>query len=446
MAESMMESMRQTLKIKLDYDQLTNCMRCGFCLPACPTFKETGLEAESPRGRIALMKAAVDGVMDPDVPFEEQMSHCLGCRACEPACPADVKYGQLIEQARDAIETHTRQHRGWIKGVRKLVFKGLFPHQNRMSLLGKGMRLYKKTGLQAVVRKTGAVGLFSKQLADMERILPDATGKGVFQHFGPRVAAKGEKLGTVGMFRGCLMDVLFAETNYKTVEMLSEAGFEVVIPETQNCCGALHAHSGETDQAKQLAIHNIRAFQEAGVDYIVTNAGGCGAILIEYGHLLHDVPEWHESAKWFAQRVKDISTILVEHGRNLDFNYKPGNSDVVRITYQDSCHLKNVMKGANAPRKLLSSLPGVEFVEMQDAGSCCGSAGIYNVTQPEMANQILDHKMRHANATEAHFIVTSNPGCLLQMKLGIDKHSDKDQVQAVHVIDFLYDRMGKNST
>ncbi|MFC5704026.1 (Fe-S)-binding protein [Cohnella faecalis] len=438
-----MDSMRQTLKLKLDYDQLTNCMRCGFCLPACPTFKETGLEAESPRGRIALMKATVDGVMDPDVPFEEQMSHCLGCRACEPACPADVKYGQLIEQARDAIETHTRQHRGWVRGVRKLVFKGLFPHQNRMSLLGKGLRLYQKSGLQAVARKTGAVGVFSKQLSDMERILPEAGGQGVVQRFGTRVAAKGEKLGTVGMFRGCLMDVMFAETNRKTVEMLSEAGFEIVIPDTQNCCGALHAHSGEIDQARQLAMNNILAFQAAGVDYIVSNAGGCGAILVEYDHLLHDVPDWSEQAVWFAGRVKDVSTLLAENGRKLHFRKEEAGEAPVRITYQDSCHLKNVMKGGGAPRKLLSDLPGVELVEMQDAGSCCGSAGIYNITQPQMANQILDHKMQHANATQASYIVTSNPGCLLQMKLGIEKHADREHVQATHVIDFLYDRMVK---
>nr|WP_130616459.1 (Fe-S)-binding protein [Cohnella abietis] len=419
-------------------------MRCGFCLPACPTFKETGIEAESPRGRIALMKAAVDGVMDPSVQFEEQMSHCLGCRACEPACPADVKYGQLIEQARDAIEEHTTQHRGWIKGVRSIVFKQLFPHQKRMKLLGKGLRIYQKTGLQAVVRKTGAVGLFSKQLASLERILPDVAGTGIVEKIGTRIPAKGQKLGTVGMFRGCLMDMLFMETNYKTVQLLSEAGFEVIIPETQNCCGALHAHSGETSQAKELAKNNIRAFQEAGVDYIISNAGGCGAILVEYDHLLHDEPEWKEGGKWFAERVKDISSILLEKGRLLTFNQGKTEADKVTITYQDSCHLKNVMKGGNAPRKLLSSLKNVDFIEMKDAGSCCGSAGIYNVTQPEMANQILDHKMENVNATKAHYIVTSNPGCLLQMKLGIDKHADNKQMQAVHIVDFLYDRLAKN--
>ncbi|MFD2614126.1 (Fe-S)-binding protein [Paenibacillus gansuensis] len=441
MAKGGTATLQETLKAKLDYEQLTNCMRCGFCLPACPTFKETGIEAESPRGRISLMKAAVDGIMEPNVMFEEQMNHCLGCRACEPACPADVKYGQLIEQAREAVELHTTQHRWWVKGIRKAVFKQLFPNQNRMRMLGAAMKVYKKSGVQTLVRKTNAVGLFSDQLASMERILPDASGKGIVELMGTRVDAKGEKLGTVGMFRGCLMDVMFTETNQKTVELLSEAGFEVVIPEAQNCCGALHAHSGEKEQAKELAKHNIRAFQEAGVDFIISNAGGCGAILVEYDHLLHDEPDWHEQAIWFAKRVRDISTILVEKGRPLKYAALAEDLGPVTVTYQDSCHLRNVMKGGQAPRQLLQQAAGGAYVEMKDAGSCCGSAGIYNITQPEMSNQLLEHKMENVNATGARYLVTSNPGCHLQMKLGIEKHGCSGQMEAVHIADFLYERL-----
>lgn len=437
-------ALQQALKLKLDYDQLTNCMRCGFCLPVCPTFKETGIEAESPRGRISLMKAAVDGIMEPGIAFEDQMNHCLGCRACEPACPADVKYGQLIEQARDAIEDHTPQHRVWVKGVRHIVFKQLFPHPNRMKLLGKGLKLYRQTGMQKLVRKTGAAAIFSKHMRDMERILPEASGAGVAEQLGVRIPAKGEKLGTVGMFRGCLMDVLFTETNKKTVKLLTEAGFEVIIPEGQNCCGALHAHSGETALAEGLAKTNIKAFREAGVDYIVSNAGGCGAILVEYDHLLHRQSEWKESAEWFAGRVKDISTLLLEKGRPLAFKACSSAGSGERVTYQDSCHLRNVMKGGSAPRQLLNQVERTEFIEMKDAGSCCGSAGTYNLTQPDMANQILEHKMQHAAATDAHYLVTSNPGCLLQMKLGINKHAGGKQMEAVHIVDFLYDRLVKD--
>ncbi|MDR6555619.1 glycolate oxidase iron-sulfur subunit [Paenibacillus qinlingensis] len=442
MSSSQGATLQQTLMQKLDYDQLTNCMRCGFCLPACPTFKETGIEAESPRGRISLMKAAVDGVMEPGIRFEDQMNHCLGCRACEPACPADVKYGQLIEQARDAIEVHTTQHRWWIRGVRKIVFQELFPSQRRMQLLGTGLHFYKMSGVQKLVRKTGVVGLFSKHMATMEKILPDASGKGIVERLGTFIPAKGKKLGTVGMFRGCLMDVLFTETNISTVKLLTEAGFDVVIPESQNCCGALHAHSGESDQAKQLAKKNIRAFQEAGVDYVVSNAGGCGAILVEYDHLLHDEEEWKEDAIWFAKRVKDISSILVEKGRPLRFADQ-ANQAPTRVTYQESCHLRNVMKGSQPTKQLLQRISNTAYVEMKDSGSCCGSAGIYNMTQPVMANQILEHKMENVNATTASYVVTSNPGCLLQMKLGIDKHGQTGKMEAVHIADFLYDRLVK---
>jgi glycolate oxidase iron-sulfur subunit len=198
------------------------------------------------------------------------------------------------------------------------------------------------------------------------------------------------------------------------------------------------------DQAKLQAKNNIRAFKQANVDYIVSNAGGCGAILVEYDHLLHDEPEWQEQAAWFAKRVKDISTIILEKGRPLKFAEAHSNDIVLRVTYQDSCHLKNVIKASNSPRTLLNAVTNVEFIEMKDAGSCCGSAGIYNVTQPSMANQILDHKMVNAIATHAEYIVTSNPGCLLQMKLGIEKHGENKEVLAVHIVDFLYDRIVKN--
>jgi len=455
----------RTMLKKLDYDQLTNCMRCGFCLPACPTFRETGVEPESPRGRIALMKAVVDGVMEPDQAFEDQMNHCLGCRACEPVCPADVKYGQLIEQTRDAIEDHAK-HGAVVSGTRKLFFRGVFPHQNRMKLLGRSLRLYQKSGLQKIARGTGVMKLFPAHMREMERILPEAASQGVVERIGERYPAKGERIATVALFRGCIMDVLFADTNVNTVKLLSEAGFDVVIPKTQGCCGALHAHSGEMDQARELARVNVKAFKDAGVDYIVSNAGGCGALLVEYDHLLHEDAEWAADAAWFAKRVVDISTIIVEKGRVPAFaeveaaterrspstavgtTHAPSPSVVAKrpatVTYQDSCHLRNVMKSSSAPRQLMKSVAGAQFVEMRESDRCCGSAGIYNVTQPEMAGQILEHKMEHANATNAQYLLTSNPGCLLQMKLGIDKHGRGGDMKAMHIVDYLYDRIRKS--
>ncbi|MDB4868006.1 MAG: glycolate oxidase [Cohnella sp.] len=431
----------EKLKISLDYDQLTNCMRCGFCLPACPTFHETGVEAESPRGRIALMKAAVDGLLTPDRAFAEQMDHCLGCRACEPACPADVKYGRLIEQARDSVEEHRHDHRWWVKVVRKAAFEGLFPHPRRMRLLGGALKLYQRTGLGQLIRSTGALKLLPAHLTEMERIMPAASGHGVIGRIGERHAAKGERIATVGLFRGCIMDILFTDTNVNTVELLTEAGFDVVIPDSQTCCGALHAHSGEQAQARQLAKRNLQAFQEAGVDWIVSNAGGCGAMLQEYDHLLHEDPQWKDNANWFAQRVVDVSRLLVERGRIPAFRFPQAGQEEVRITYQDSCHLRNVMGSYDSPRRLMRQVDGVEYVEMAEADRCCGSAGIYNLTQPEMSANILSHKMEHARGTSAGIMLTSNPGCLLQMKLGIEREGLAGQMEAVHLVDFLHQSM-----
>jgi len=431
----------RTLLEKLDYDQLTNCMRCGFCLPACPTFRETGVEPESPRGRIALMKAVADGLMEPDDRFRDQMNHCLGCRACEPVCPADVKYGQLIEQARDAIEDHP-VHSIPVKGMRKLFFKGVFPHRKRLRTLGRTLKFYQKSVLQRVARGTGVMRLFPKHLRDMERILPDATANGVVEQLGTVYPAKGDPIARVALFRGCIMDVMFAGTNVNTVKLLSEAGFEVVIPPEQVCCGALHAHSGELELARDLARINVRVFKELDVDYIVSNAGGCGALLVEYDHLLHEDEAWKEQAVWFASRVVDISKLLVEHGRLPAFSESAASTtEPVVVTYQDSCHLRNVMRSGTAPRQLISQVANVSFQEMREADRCCGSAGIYNVTQPEMAGQILEHKMENVNATGARYLLTSNPGCLLQMKLGVEQHGCSETMEVKHVVDFLYERM-----
>lgn len=433
----------RTLLEKLDYDQLTNCMRCGFCLPACPTFRETGVEPESPRGRIALMKAVADGLMEPDDMFRDQMNHCLGCRACEPVCPADVKYGQLIEQARDAIEDHS-VHSPPVRGIRKLFFKGVFPHRNRLKSLGRTLNFYQTSGLRRVARGTGIMRLFPKPLRDMERILPDATAQGVIEQLGTVHPAKGAPIARVALFRGCIMDVMFAGTNVNTVKLLSEAGFEVVIPPEQTCCGALHAHSGELELARNLARINVKVFKELNVDYIVSNAGGCGALLVEYDHLLHGDEDWNEQAAWFASRVVDISRLLVEHGRIPAFAESAATTaEPVIVTYQDSCHLRNVMRSGSAPRQLINQVANVTFQEMKEADRCCGSAGIYNVTQPEMAGQILEHKMDNVNVTGARYILTSNPGCLLQMKLGVEQHGRGEPIEVKHVVDFLYERLSK---
>lgn len=424
--------LKEALQKNLDYEELANCMRCGFCQPACPTFRETGYEAASPRGRIALMKAVADGVMEPDQDFVDQMNLCLGCRACEPVCPAGVPYGQLIEQTREAIE-QVQEHPWYVRLVRKTAFTHLFPHQRRLNLLGGLLGFYQRSGLQTAVRKLGVLNILPKQMREMEAIMPDASAKSLTDRLGATVIpAVGERKRRVGMFHGCIMDVLFQDTNINTVRLLAEAGCEVVIAPDQVCCGALHAHSGEREAAKSLARKNIAAFQEAEVDLIISNAGGCGALLQEYDHLLHDDPEWQEQAKWFAARVKDVSEVLAMSAEPQAWDPLPQ-----RVTYQSSCHLRNGMKVTKEPVNLLQSIPGATYVPLKEGDRCCGSAGIYNLVQPEMAGSLLDEKMGHVAATQADILVTSNPGCLLQMKAGIKRAGLEDRMEAVHLVDLL---------
>ena len=424
--------LKEALREKLDYEELANCMRCGFCQPACPTFRETGYEAASPRGRIALMKAVADGVMEPDQDFVDQMNLCLGCRACEPVCPAGVPYGQLIEQTREAIEQEA-DHPWPVRVLRKLAFTHLFPHQKRLYRLGGLLGFYQRSGVQTAVRKLGLMKVLPAHMREMEAIMPEASSAALPDVLGAvEIPATGERKMRVGMFHGCIMDVLFQETNVNTVRLLADAGYEVVIAPGQVCCGALHAHSGEREEARKLAKQNIAAFQQAGVDLIISNAGGCGAMLQEYDHLLHDDPQWQEQAKWFAERVRDVSEVLAGSVQPQTWEELPR-----RVTYQSSCHLRNGMKVTTQPVSLLQSIPKATYVPLREGDRCCGSAGIYNLVQPEMAGSILDEKMGHVAATQADILVTSNPGCLLQMKAGIRKAGLEGRMEAVHLVDLL---------
>ncbi len=419
---------------RMDEDEMLNCMRCGFCLPSCPTYITSGFKEEhSPRGRIALMKAVADGLIEPDSDVERSLDLCLGCRACEPVCPSGVNYGHLLEEARDII-SQNKTYSLPVKAIRKTVFHGLFPYQERMTAAAGLLSLYQRTGLQTAVRKIGFMKLFPDSLAAMEKVLPAVPSYKDMKKRPEKLPAHGKPVKRAAFFSGCLMDTIFMGTNDATMKLLQMAGCEIVIPQSQACCGALHGHSGEKEKAKELAKRNIAAFENTGADYIITNAGGCGAFLVDYDHLLKDEPEWKMRAVSFTNKIKDISQILFE----MDFhkNYKMALPRQI-ITYQDSCHLRNVMKTAAAPRTLLGSITGAEYREMKDADRCCGSAGIYNIVESEMSMQILDHKMGQARTTEAAVIVTSNPGCLLQMKLGIEREGAADHVKAVHIADLL---------
>ncbi|MEC1416123.1 (Fe-S)-binding protein [Bacillus sp. JNUCC-24] len=423
---------QQAFQQQMDEKELLNCMRCGFCLPSCPTYIESGQqETHSPRGRIALMKAVRDGVIEPDEDVEHSLNLCLGCRACEPVCPSGVKYGRLLEDARDIIQQHKKQSIP-VKLVRRVVFKGLFPSQSRMRKAAGLLRFYQTSGLQTAARKTGMLKVLPPHLRLMEQALPKVPRQRKSRLTEYKAAGPARK--RVAFFTGCLMDTVFFSTNEATIQLLQLAGCDVIVPPIQSCCGALHGHSGEKEQAKQLAKRNIEAFEEIDADAIVMNAGGCGAFLSDYDHLLCDDPDFQKRSEAFSKKITDISDILVE----LEFHRRmPLALPEQVITYQDSCHLRNGMGVQHAPRVLMKAIQGVSFKEMKDSGRCCGSAGIYNILQPKMSMQILDHKMTEATQTKAAAIVTSNPGCQLQMAAGIKRSGHSPSMRAVHLADLL---------
>ena len=436
------ENIQKEFKERLSEDELLNCMRCGFCLPTCPTYIQSGYkESHSPRGRIALMKAVVDGLIEPDEDVENTLNVCLGCRACEPVCPSGVNYGHLLEEARDIINQNKKFSMP-VRAVRKVVFEGLFPHQNRMRTLTGLIGFYQRSGLQTLTHKTGIMKLFPETLATMDLVLPKVPKMKAMKDRPEFLHAESTKKKQVAFFTGCLMDTMFLETNNATMKLLQLAGCDIVIPKTQSCCGALHGHAGEKNGAKELAKRNIKAFEDLNIDYIITNAGGCGAYLVDYDYLLKDDPQWAERAKQFVSKIKDITAILVEldfHKRN-DLRVTPQV-----ITYQDSCHLRNVMRTSSEPRMLLEAIQGATYREMKDADRCCGSAGIYNIVHSELSMEFLDYKMDRVHETEAATIVTANPGCLLQMKLGIEREGLSHKMRGIHIVDLLLGAIETNS-
>ncbi|WP_342513131.1 (Fe-S)-binding protein [Sporosarcina sp. FSL K6-1522] len=435
MASVQTADIRQAFVTHVDDNRLMDCMRCGFCLPACPTYIHSDQdETQSPRGRIALMKAVRDGTIAWDGSIEEAFDLCLGCRACEPACPAGVQYGILIEETREAIQSVKKQS---LKEriVRKGAFEHLFADQRKMKTAVNLVTFYQKSGLQKVVRKIGFLELFPPFMKEMEQILPEPAKRSRPSMDKAQVQVK------VAFFAGCLMDTLFQETNRRTIELLEKFGCEVVIPKGQQCCGALHGHSGELDKARRNARSNLAAFDVVGVDFIVNNAGGCGAFLAEYDQLLEQDPVLATKAQQFTAKQIDISSLLVKLGAVAYLESLPATASTELVTYQDSCHLRNVNGVKEPPRDILKAVKDCTFVELPGADLCCGSAGIYNVLQPEMASRILASKMMEVKGVQASTIITTNPGCLLQMKVGIEREGLSATTRALHLVDFMYEKV-----
>jgi glycolate oxidase iron-sulfur subunit len=406
------------------------CVRCGFCLPACPTYKELAVETSSPRGRIALMKAVTQGRLDLEsAGFVHQMYECLGCRACEAVCPSGVQYGAILEDARDQIERQVDRPT-WIKLVRWGVFGALFRDMRLFRAVAGAMRLYQRSGLQRLARATGL--LRAMKLEEMEALLPPMdrrflTPRG--QTFAP---ADGAVTQRVGLVSGCIMSTAYAEIDRATARVLAANGCEVVVVADQGCCGALHVHAGDKEGGRAMARRNIDAFEQSGVEAIVINAAGCGAALKEYGHLLHDDPAYAARASAFSAKVKDISEFLAP----LDLNPAMGALNLT-VTYQEPCHLVHAQRIAGPPRTLLRALPGVTLVEMEESSLCCGSAGVYNVTQPAMSRRLMERKTGHVLDTGAEVVVSSNPGCMLQLQAGLRAAGAEGRVSVRHIVELL---------
>jgi glycolate oxidase iron-sulfur subunit len=407
---------------------LDRCIHCGLCLNACPTYRELGLEMDSPRGRVYQMVQVANGApMGPA--YLEHIGLCLACRGCESACPSGVQYGRMVEAARAQIETQTV--RPWYaRLLRRFIFNHLLRKPWLMTIAGSLLYLYQASGLQKLVRGLGFLHLLGG-LGDLEALAPPAEPPFFFSQIGKTFPAEGVRRYRVAFLAGCIANVSFARLNEATVRVLQKNGCEVVIPEHQGCCGALHAHSGLREDARELARRNIDALLHGEWDAIITNAAGCGSTLKEYGELLDDDPAYSTQAHKFAALMKDITEFLSE----IDLNPKMGPVDAV-ATYQDSCHLAHGQKIRSSPRKLLAAVPGLTFREMPFADVCCGSAGIYNVVQNRMAMQILEHKMESVNATGAEVVATANPGCMLQLRAGVRLHGSGRQ-RVLHVVEVL---------
>lgn len=407
---------------------IDECVHCGFCLPACPTYVLWGDEMDSPRGRIYMIRKASSGEAPVDGRFREHMDNCLGCMACMTACPSGVQYNKLIEPTRAQIER--RAPRSMSESIlRKLIF-ATFPHPGRLRLLALPLFVYQKSGLRSLVRASGALKLLPKRLAAMEALLPDVSGR-VFESLPANVQAQGAARRRVGMLSGCVQQVFFSKVNAATARVLAAEGCEVVIPPAQSCCGALMLHSGLEQEAAALAKKMIAAFEAAKVDTVVINSAGCGSSMKEYGYLLRDDPAWAERAAAFSAKCRDISEILCElEPRAQRHPLK------MRVAYHDACHLQHAQSVREQPRRLLSGIPQLELAEIPEASLCCGSAGVYNLLQPDTANQLGDRKVENLLTTDAEAVISANPGCLLQIMSGMRRRGLKT-IPAYHMIELL---------
>jgi len=388
-------------------DLLSVCVHCGFCLQTCPTYLLWGKEMDSPRGRIYLMNMAAAGEVGLTPQYSTHFDHCLGCQACVTACPSGVKYGKLIEAMRGQVERNTP--RPLRERIVRSMMGALFAHPKRLRKIVPLLRLYQSLGLQRLVRQ-GLGSLLPAELRAMEKLLPDLSREGASESLPTRIAPVGAKRRTVALLTGCVQSVFMADVNAATARVLAAEGCEVLVPKEQGCCGALLMDLGQENEALAMARKLIDLFEPLPVDNIVVNAAGCGATLKEYGYLLRDDPDYRERARAFSAKCRDVSELLVELGP-----VAPRHPMALPVAFHDPCHLQHAQGVREQSRATLRSIPGLELLELPESALCCGSAGIYNLVQPETARQLGQRKVEKIVATRAQVVATGNPGCQLQL-------------------------------
>jgi len=405
---------------------LDHCVHCGLCLNACPTYRELGVEMDSPRGRVYQMVQVSTGAAGISESYIEHIGLCLACRGCESACPSGVEYGRLVEAARAEIENNIKYPWG-TRVLRNFVFRRLLPSRIVLRLVGAGLYAYQKLGLRKLGR---ALGILRGRLGELDALAPAAQRPFFYRYYGKTVPAEGTRRYHVALLGGCIANISFARLNEATLRVLQKNGCDVSIPSAQTCCGALHVHAGRREEARALARRNIDALTGAGYDAIITNAAGCGSTLKEYGELLEHDAAYAVKARQFSALVKDVNEFLASIELNPEMSELP-----ITVTYQDSCHLAHGQKIRAAPRKLLRAIPSLTFKEMPLSDLCCGSAGIYNILHTDMAMSLLEKKMDGVRSTGAQVIATANPGCMLQLEVGIRKCGGAARV--AHVVELL---------
>jgi glycolate oxidase iron-sulfur subunit len=413
-------------------DIINDCVHCGFCLPACPTYVETHNELDSPRGRIHLIKNAVEGKIPLDDSLVKHLDLCLGCLACETACPSGVKYSSLIETSRSQIERRYNRN-SFDKIIRSIIFS-IFPYTLRLKLLSPFLLAYKYLGFKYFLNKTGLVEKLPSGIRNFIKLTPDIKASEFFSGLPKFVKSKNDKIYNVILLKGCVQSVFFPNVNKSTVNVLSKLGCDIEIPKKQGCCGALSLHSGRMEEARAFAKKLIDEFSKHDYDTIIVNSAGCGSSMKEYAILLIDDPEYRDKAKEFSSKTKDIIEFLDEIGFEADLN-----EINKKVTYQDACHIAHGQRITSEPRQLIKQIPGIQFAELSESDMCCGSAGIYNLVQPEMSEKLLKRKVLNIKEIKPDILVAGNPGCLLQITSGLNKEGIN--IETAHPIELIDEAM-----